>query len=161
MTRGTPLVLCLLVGSCTDGYPTQDAAADDPWHFTSGRRIEALNELGEIVHPDERWRFRLESRCSLRVERKDAWLKWEGRAYPLQGVDVTLRSSKEDDEQMHELVLARRGQADGEVLLSGPRRFGLRRAQAIVHSLKGECAELQQERIGVWGPTKPPARPIG
>lgn len=58
----------LVTLACADGYPTADTPPPTPASMTQQQRIEALNHLGTDSDPDQRWQYRLQPGCRLKVK---------------------------------------------------------------------------------------------
>jgi hypothetical protein len=56
-----------LVSACADGYPQNDGPVVLPVTMSQEERIEAMNEVGQRYYLGERWRYRLNDACELKV----------------------------------------------------------------------------------------------
>jgi hypothetical protein len=56
----------LLVG-CGGGYPQGDGAVLSPVTMSQGQRVAAMNAVGKLHYLEERWRYKLNDACELKV----------------------------------------------------------------------------------------------
>jgi hypothetical protein len=56
----------LMVG-CEGGYPQGDGAVLSPVTMSQGQRVAAMNAVGKLHYLEERWRYKLNDACELKI----------------------------------------------------------------------------------------------
>ncbi|MBL8348414.1 MAG: hypothetical protein JNN03_23510 [Rubrivivax sp.] len=106
-------------------------------------RVRHLNELGESAGAGGRWRYALDERCVLRVERKARWRR---------GVDteVALRAAmigtSYDGATETYSVLAGRSRTEAAPLFQSKGRLDAMRAELLLAHVRSECLAAADEK---------------
>jgi hypothetical protein len=112
------LASTILLGACTDGYPSGDAPLFEPSRMTQAQLLEELNELGAEPMLDKRWRYTLEAGCELRISVRKG--QPPERRVPLVGTGVDVRSARDRTEV---LLLPPSGDESAAVVVLETRRW--------------------------------------
>ncbi len=132
---GLLLASALLLGACSDGYPTEDVSQIEPSGMTQAQLLQALNALGAEPQLDKRWRYELEEGCELRVEVRDG--SPPERRLSLEGATFGQRSQ----DGLTEVLLAPRAADESAsiVVLETRRWTDAVRIRSLLTHLKLSC----------------------
>lgn len=151
-TRRRPLraalatITCVVLTSCSDGYPTEDVPQIEPSRMTAAELVAALNELGAGRHLDQRWRYRLEGGCQLEVRARNGGAVHH--RVRLTGASIEVRA--EDGVFDVRVIPEDAPPSDAATVLETQRWPDSVRARSLLMHLTMRCT----------GPAEPPARGV-
>lgn len=61
------LVASMWMAACSDGYPPNDEPMVSPVTMSQEERLDLMNEIGDSSYLTERWRYKLNDDCQIRV----------------------------------------------------------------------------------------------
>lgn len=138
-----PLLLALLLGACSQGYPGEDAPLISPFDMGNEQRLLALNEIGKSAHPDSRWTFSLDAECRLQMDHKRKGSRGLKQVFVLQqSMDVNLGFDKTDKTfGVHLMADAGKGAQRLGVLLESPAWTEASQAELLFQLLIRDCGK--------------------
>jgi hypothetical protein len=130
------LLGALWMAACSDGYPPNDETALSPVTMSQDERLDLMNEIGDSSYLPERWRYKFNEECELRVSTGEwfsithgAWLALDS-ARLVRGFD---KASKTHAVQLQSAV------SDPEPLLMGANWPDAMQFFSAVQFLQKDC----------------------
>jgi hypothetical protein len=91
------------LAACTDGYPQRDVQVLSPVTMSQKQRVEAMNAVGKQHYLGERWRYKFNEACELKVT-TGRWFSVKHSDWvPLASVQVVRSFDRSD--KTHDLFL--------------------------------------------------------
>jgi len=60
-------VSILFFAACTEGYPTEGELIINPVELNQAQRLQAMNQLGKVAHPEVTWIYRALPSCIMEM----------------------------------------------------------------------------------------------
>jgi hypothetical protein len=101
-------VLCMLglattLAACFDGYPQSEVPVLSPVTMSQKQRVAAMNTVGKLHYLDERWRYKLNDACELKVS-TGSWFSVNHSDWvPLASTQIVKNFDKSD--KTHDVLL--------------------------------------------------------
>jgi len=134
---------CVMVAACGEGYPTADTPPFEPSRMSQTERVRHLNELGAAAGAGGRWRYALDERCVLRVERKACWQRGVHSEVALP--TATIRTSFDSTTETFS-VLAGLPRTEAVPLFQSKGRLDAMRAELLLAHVRSECLSAADEK---------------
>ena len=100
------VVVCMAaipLTGCIEGYPHNVAPVASVESMSQKQRIAALNAAGKMHYLEDRWRYKLNKRCELRVTSGEWWSKSHSDWIPLDDVRIVRGFDRSD--KTHDIFL--------------------------------------------------------
>nr|WP_315465430.1 hypothetical protein [uncultured Rhodoferax sp.] len=100
------VVVCIVaipMAGCTEGYPHNVAPVLSVESMSQQQRIAALNATGKLHYLEDRWRYKLNQQCELRVTNGAWWSKRHSDWIPLDDVRIVRVFDRSD--KTHDIFL--------------------------------------------------------
>jgi hypothetical protein len=123
----------LLPAGCSDGYPTHDVPAFDPFSMSQADRLIGLNERAAVAD-EPRWRFSLND-CVLTA----AHQRETPRQFALAEGDVDVTVTWDAPQERYELRISSLPRRTPQVVLSGDDRLTGMQAGLLLKLMARDC----------------------
>lgn len=138
-----PLGVVTALAACADGYPQSDVPVLSPVTMTQKQRVAAMNAVGKQHYLDERWRYKLNDACELKVS-TGAWFSASHSDWvPLAGTQIVKSFDRSD--KTHDLYLHQVEQAAPEIvsvpLLTGAKWEDVVQLMALAQYMQRNCVQ--------------------
>jgi hypothetical protein len=102
----TSVAMCMAaipLAGCIEGYPHNVAPVASVESMSQQQRIAALNAAGKMHYLEDRWRYKLNKQCELRVTSGEWWSKSHSDWIPLDDVRIVRGFDRSD--KTHDIFL--------------------------------------------------------
>lgn len=131
------------LAGCIEGYPNNVAPVIPVENMSQQQRIAALNEAGNLHYLEDRWRYKLNKQCELRVTSGEWWSKGHSDWIPLNDVRIVRGFDRSD--KTHDILLetaqARSTRTEPLALLAGANWADAVHVLSLAQHIQQDCAE--------------------
>lgn len=128
---------------CIEGYPHNLGPVTPVENMSQNQRLKALNDAGKRYYLGERWRYKLNKQCELRVTRGDWFTASHSDWIPLDKARVSRsfdRADKTYDVSL-ETPLANESRSAPSALIAGANWADSLHITAIAQHLQRDCSQ--------------------
>lgn len=131
------------LAGCIEGYPHNVAPVTPVENMSQQQRIAALNEAGNLHYLEDRWRYKLNKQCELRVTQGEWWSKSHSDWVPLDDVRIVRGFDRSD--KTHDILLetaqTRSTRTEPLALLAGANWADAVHVLSLAQHIQRDCAE--------------------
>lgn len=136
-------VAAIPLAGCLEGYPHNVAPVASVESMSQQQRIAALNAAGNLHYLEERWRYKLNKQCELRVTNGEWWTRSHSDWIPLHEVRIVRGFDRSD--KTHDIFLERaedRGTRSAPLpLLAGANWADALHIMSLAQHIQRDCAQ--------------------
>jgi hypothetical protein len=133
----------ITLAGCVEGYPNNVAPVASVESMSQQQRIAALNAAGKLHYLEERWRYKLNKQCELRVTQGEWWSKSHSEWIPLDDVRIVRGFDRSD--KTHDIFLEttqdRGGRSEPLTLLAGANWADVVHVFSLAQHIQRDCTQ--------------------
>ena len=140
---GVVCIAAMPLTGCIEGYPHNVAPVASVESMSQQQRIAALNAAGKLHYLEERWRYKLNKQCELRVTSGDWWSRSHSEWIPLHDAHIVRGFDRSD--KTHDIFLETpedRGARSAPLpLLAGANWADALHIMSLAQHIQRDCAQ--------------------